>query len=507
MSIEWDIFLSHASEDKTIACQLVDTLRGLGISVWFDEAEIKIGHSLRRKIDEGLRKSRFGVVLLSPAFFSKEWAQKELDALFGTESVPGSKILPVRLNLSPEALGRYSAILADRYSPAIDQGIDSVAKAIATRLAEIGCPAVHSDSAHKPFKSDVPWAKPRVSNPLALRLARKLIADFSDTGIHAGEFGQTASLVEQGTWAKGGPDRVAVKPWYYLTYWAVRGLEIVDKESLDGITQVIVSGIERRIGNRWIEVALRRDATYDTVPGEPDIILAKSYRHTIRGANILLLLQNSHRLVDQVASDLAELELQRPGGGWPQCDRVFVDQDLWASAYFLRFSSEFEQIRRAKQQEYSPILSTLRRRGDLTVDFLVREWRTHQWAYRGMPPVASVPKLLIDLAPTIRNAGHEFTESLTTFLLDLTTSAGRLVRPEDLSDLGISEVKQLIRIALGLSLLANGADINLAKRISPILQSAINLLSIDSDLGPEDISFAIHLIAQSQDAIGNTSIA
>jgi hypothetical protein len=38
---------------------LRDTLTRLGVTVWPDEAEMRIGHNLRRKIDDGIRSSRF----------------------------------------------------------------------------------------------------------------------------------------------------------------------------------------------------------------------------------------------------------------------------------------------------------------------------------------------------------------------------------------------------------------------------------------------------------------
>jgi hypothetical protein len=56
---DYDLFLSHASEDKeAIARPLYSALSAKGISVWFDEAVLEIGDSLRRKIDEGLAKCR-----------------------------------------------------------------------------------------------------------------------------------------------------------------------------------------------------------------------------------------------------------------------------------------------------------------------------------------------------------------------------------------------------------------------------------------------------------------
>ncbi|WP_224290945.1 toll/interleukin-1 receptor domain-containing protein [Streptomyces olivaceus] len=63
----WDVFISHASEDKeAVARPLRNALTKLGVTVWLDEAQMRIGHSLRRKIDEGIRASRFGIVVLSP---------------------------------------------------------------------------------------------------------------------------------------------------------------------------------------------------------------------------------------------------------------------------------------------------------------------------------------------------------------------------------------------------------------------------------------------------------
>ena len=66
---EYDVFISHASEDKEdVVRPLAKSLKEKGISVWYDEFELKIGDSLRRKIDQGLSKSRFGIVVISRAF-------------------------------------------------------------------------------------------------------------------------------------------------------------------------------------------------------------------------------------------------------------------------------------------------------------------------------------------------------------------------------------------------------------------------------------------------------
>ena len=82
----YDIFISHASEDKEdVARPLAAHLQQLELSVWIDEFELTLGDSLRRSIGKGLSLSKFGVVILSPAFFSKEWPNKELDSLVARE--------------------------------------------------------------------------------------------------------------------------------------------------------------------------------------------------------------------------------------------------------------------------------------------------------------------------------------------------------------------------------------------------------------------------------------
>jgi Domain of unknown function (DUF1883)/TIR domain len=89
----WDVFISHASEDKdAVARPLAEHLRDLGVSVWLDAFELRIGDSLRRKIDAGLAGSRFGVVVLSRSFFRKGWPQYELDGLV-TRYVSGEQSL------------------------------------------------------------------------------------------------------------------------------------------------------------------------------------------------------------------------------------------------------------------------------------------------------------------------------------------------------------------------------------------------------------------------------
>ncbi len=114
---EYDIFISHASEDKDdFVRPLAQALVKEGLTVWYDEFEFTVGDSLRRRIDDGLVHSRFGVVVLSPSFFQKNWTQYELDGLTERQMAGEDVILPIWhrlthdeiLNLAPSLAGIYS---------------------------------------------------------------------------------------------------------------------------------------------------------------------------------------------------------------------------------------------------------------------------------------------------------------------------------------------------------------------------------------------------------------
>ena len=93
---EYDVFISHASEDKDeVVRPLVNALLENDISVWYDEFEMKIGDSLRRKIDKGLANSRFGIAVLSKDFINKGWTNYELDGII-SRAVSGEQVvLPI----------------------------------------------------------------------------------------------------------------------------------------------------------------------------------------------------------------------------------------------------------------------------------------------------------------------------------------------------------------------------------------------------------------------------
>ena len=112
---EFDVFISHASEEKeTLVRPLAEALRTRGLVVWFDEFELRVGDSLRRKIDGGIARSRFGLVVLSKPFFAKGWPAYELDGLV-SRAVDGSQVLlPIWHEISKDEVMSESPSLADK---------------------------------------------------------------------------------------------------------------------------------------------------------------------------------------------------------------------------------------------------------------------------------------------------------------------------------------------------------------------------------------------------------
>ena len=92
-----DVFLCHASEDKAAVVRpLAAALDSAGITFWYDEAEVQWGDSITGRVNEGLRQSRYVLVVLSEASVKKPWPQRELNAALNIEASTGEiRVLPL----------------------------------------------------------------------------------------------------------------------------------------------------------------------------------------------------------------------------------------------------------------------------------------------------------------------------------------------------------------------------------------------------------------------------
>ena len=149
----YDTFICHASENKELFVRpLADSLVEAGLRVWYDEFSLKVGDSLHQAIDRGLRESRFGIVVLSEAFFAKKWPQAELDGLFAKETPDQKVILPVWHNITYEHVLAISPILAGRHAALSIAGLDNVVEKLLN--------AIDTENVHKTISGKTLFASP-----------------------------------------------------------------------------------------------------------------------------------------------------------------------------------------------------------------------------------------------------------------------------------------------------------------------------------------------------------
>jgi TIR domain len=111
------VFISHASEDKQdVARPLAEELMNLGLEVWFDEYELKVGDSLRASVADAISRTDCGVVILSKAFFRKKWTDRELAGLVSIEMSRHGSILPIWHGVTSSEVAGYDPSLADKFA-------------------------------------------------------------------------------------------------------------------------------------------------------------------------------------------------------------------------------------------------------------------------------------------------------------------------------------------------------------------------------------------------------
>lgn len=156
MEKQWDVFISHAFEDKKDFVEpLAESLRKLGARVWYDKFSLSVGDGLRKSIDEGLINSSFGVVVLSPNFLSKSWTNYELDGLLQKE-FDGNKpsVLPIWHKISRQDLMKYSPSLVNKFALlSNDKTPDEIAETLLRQIRPDIFADIHKRNALNTIKS------------------------------------------------------------------------------------------------------------------------------------------------------------------------------------------------------------------------------------------------------------------------------------------------------------------------------------------------------------------
>lgn len=127
-----DIFMCHSGEDKEFVRKLAGSLRKYGVKVWLDESELVAGDSLHMRIQEGIVRSSFMLVVISKRSLRRPWIVRELTAGLAQE-LKRQKVfvIPALLGVSARAL---PALLADKLAVDFGSNYGLALKAILRRL-------------------------------------------------------------------------------------------------------------------------------------------------------------------------------------------------------------------------------------------------------------------------------------------------------------------------------------------------------------------------------------
>ncbi len=133
---EYDAFLSFAVEDKIeIATLLHHKLEEKGLKVWYSGRELLLGNSIQSTITEGLVRSRYAILLISPHYFKTEYTLQELGALWSRETESRKVIIPVFHQITPQEVGLINPALAERWALSTEIGLDNVCDKIVEHIS------------------------------------------------------------------------------------------------------------------------------------------------------------------------------------------------------------------------------------------------------------------------------------------------------------------------------------------------------------------------------------
>lgn len=122
-----EFFICHSSEDKeSFVRPLAKYMLKSGATIFYDEYSIKLGDSLTQKINQGLQNAKFAIIILSEAFFQKNWTQAELQSIYNLYVSNHLRLIIIYHEISNEDVKKRYPLLSDIYAVSSDRGIEGV---------------------------------------------------------------------------------------------------------------------------------------------------------------------------------------------------------------------------------------------------------------------------------------------------------------------------------------------------------------------------------------------
>jgi hypothetical protein len=333
--------------------------------------------------------------------------------------------------------------------------------------------------------------------PASLRdsLRNRLLDDFYTAGPFIGQFGAGGGRKEDRHYQLPGGESLKIKPAYYLTYWGWRVTKRILSEVIGTWSAATLQGITQRFDSeRWIRVELR-DYERPTAPART----VETIRHTVRAAEILLLIEQGHATAAQVAWDLVREapSLQNHDGGWKEFRVGDQASSLYSSLYVFHYLSTIMEnsawLRTV--ESFRGISEDISRLREGTEAYLEHQWKTNKWKFRSLPWEVNAPVTLAEFAPYASNVNfvHEVRESIR----ELLNPHGRLINPNIGDAFDAPEYVLTIRIAYALQCASQAQQVS-----ESLLDGAKKWLresySVQRVLNTCDVAFLAELLLEDE---------
>jgi hypothetical protein len=137
-----ELFLSHATADRTLTDLIIERLRAVGVSVYATEHDGKAGHNVHSKIQAAIRRADLVVVLLTERGDGSRYVHEEI----GYAKRDGKLIIPlVSAAVARNGLGMLEGteyIVVDDEDPAealhrLSKRIDDIAEQRARKNGDL----------------------------------------------------------------------------------------------------------------------------------------------------------------------------------------------------------------------------------------------------------------------------------------------------------------------------------------------------------------------------------
>ncbi|GLJ45652.1 hypothetical protein SUGI_0960930 [Cryptomeria japonica] len=112
--LPYDVFINHRGPDvkHTLAVTLYNTLSAMGLRVFLDKEELKLGDYLPKEIEEAMHSALLHIAIFSQNYAQSPWCLAELSYMLKT----GTQIIPIFYHLQPGDIRHEKGMYADAFS-------------------------------------------------------------------------------------------------------------------------------------------------------------------------------------------------------------------------------------------------------------------------------------------------------------------------------------------------------------------------------------------------------